>query len=322
MSDELIADRDIPADERRAEHVRTAAMLNHVFDFEPPLGADDLAWYYDANPLGRAPVGRVEEGGRRLGNYALVPHVFGRGDGARLRLGLGVDLAVDPDARGSGAFRRTVEDAYRRGVAGGIDAILGVANANSAPRMVSALGWRALPDLPVRLLAPSAARGGFETHTVDDAFLASATFDRVTETGFAGPRGSGFEPVWTPELLRWRLAKRRARYWLHANDDVVAVSTRTTTAGVPFGVLCKVLARPARRTPVPGGALVRTVARTHRTPFVVHFGATRRVALRGLTLPRRFLPSPLALVLHRLHDDVDEAGFALDELEFLDFDAY
>jgi GNAT superfamily N-acetyltransferase len=318
----FVADRDEPETDRAAGHERTQRLLSGVFAFEPPLSPADIAWYYDDNPLGRAPIGRVERDGQRLGNYALIPLEAASGDGACVRLGVGVDLAVAADARGSGTFRATVEDAYRRGAAAGLDAILGVANANSAPRMVQALGWRALPDLPVRLVAPGPGRSAYRSRRVDPAFLASAEFSSVVGEAFAAPTSRGFTPRWTPDYLRWRLAKRRATYWLHADDRLVAVSTVTRMKGVPFAVLLKTLPRSDATGAVAGGPLVGHLARTHRTPFVVHFGRSPRVALHGVTLPRRLLPSPLALVLHGLHGGFDEAGFRLDALEFLDFDGY
>jgi GNAT superfamily N-acetyltransferase len=306
---------------RDDEHERTVALLEHVFTFDPPLTLADLRWYYDDSPAGAASVGRVEQDGRRLGNYALVPLPLARGDGTTITLGVGVDLAVDPDARGKGTFRATVEDSYARGTADGLDGILGVANANSAPRMVSALGWRSLPDLPTRLLLPGLGRRSFTTAAVDGAYLASTQFDATVGGGFAPLGAAGFAPVWTPELLRWRLAKRRARYWLHACDDLIAVSTVTRVKGVPFAVLCKTLPRRSG-PPVDGGALVRHLQRTHRTPFVVHWGRAPHVRLRGVTLPPRYLPSPLALVLHAFTDRFDREAFSLDAFEFLDFDAY
>jgi hypothetical protein len=305
----------------REEHARTVAMLNHVFAFEPPLTIEDLEWYYDQNPIGTASVGRVEEDGKRLGNYSLIPIRLARGDGHEITLGVGVDLAVDPDARGKGAFRTTVEDSYARGTADGLDGILGVANANSAPRMVSALGWRALPDLPARLLLPGPGRPALSTTPVDTAYLGSAAFAAVTADGFVPQGGEGYAPVWTGDVLRWRLGKRRARYWLHQSPDVVAISTVTKVKGVPFAVLLKTLPRRVGVT-VAGGPIVRRLQRFHHTPFVIHWGRAPQVHLRGLTLPRRFLPSPLALVLHSFTDRWDRDAFTLDAFEFLDFDAY
>jgi hypothetical protein len=108
---------------------------------------------------------------------------------------------------------------------------------------------------------------------------------------------------------------------VHDTDDLLAVSTVTRVKGVPFAVLCKTLPRRPGVT-VDGGALVRHLQRTHRTPFVIHWGRAPHVRLRGITLPRRFLPSPLALVLHAFTGDFDRESFALEAFEFLDFDAY
>jgi hypothetical protein len=256
-----------------------------------------------------------------VGNYALIPVALERGDGERVTLGVGVDLAVDPEARGKGTFRSTVEDAYARGTADGLDGILGVANGNSAPRMVSALGWRALPDLPVRLLSPGVGAARYTTWRATPELLASGALDRAVRDGFPSQGGAGFAPRWDVELLRWRLAKRRATYWVHDGAEIFAVSTVTRIKGVPFAVLLKTLPRRAGST-IDGGALVRHLVRVHRTPFVVHFGRVPTVRLRGVTLPRRYLPSPLALVLHGFSPRVDVGSFSLEAFEFLDFDAY
>jgi hypothetical protein len=95
-------------------------------------------------------------------------------------------------------------------------------------------------------------------------------------------------------------------------------------ARVPFAVLLATLRRagvhPERR--VDGGALLRHLLRVHRVPFTLHFGRAPQLRVRGITLPRRFLPSPLVLVLHPLGERLDARSFALDAFEFLDFDAY
>ena len=71
-----------------------------------------------------------------------------------------------------------------------------------------------------------------------------------------------------------------------------------------------------------GRRVAATVARTHRTPFVIHWGRTPWVRYRGLPLPQSRMPSPLSLVLHRHHDGFVEQHFELSAFEFLDFDAY
>lgn len=298
---------------------RTARLLNDVFDHADPLTVESLRWYYDENPAGTAAVGRVEQDGRRIGNYALVPNRFRTADGQVRVLGLGVDLAVDPLARGSGAFRRTVEDSYERGRAAGFDGILGVANANSAPRMVSTLGWRALDPLPVTLVPAIGSTRGFRSCAVTDAVLEELETHIGSE--FVRSSESGFAPVWTFDLLRWRLGRPGHAYSLHVSDDIVVVSTRATVARMPFGIILGVLAR-RRCAAVPIGRVASVIGRHHRAPFVIHWGRAPILRVRGIRLPQRFMPSPLSLVLHGFVPDFDVAGFELGEFGFLDFDAY
>jgi GNAT superfamily N-acetyltransferase len=306
----------------RVELERAARLLNDVFAHSEALTADALRWYYDENPVAAAAVGRVEDGDRRVGNYALIPQVYIEPGGTRRTLGVGVDLAVAPEARGAGTFRRTVEDAYGRGTAAGFDGILGVANANSAPRMVSTLGWRALEPLPVTLCQPLGRPSDLVDHLVDDDLLEGPVFERLTDGGFVLPDHHGFAPLWTPEVLRWRLRRPGARYWLHASDDLLVVSTRTHLARVPFGVVLKVLARPGLDRPVPIGHVAAALARCHHTPFVVHWGRNPWLRIRGVRLPQSRMPSPLSLVLHSFQEGFVPASFELAGMEFLDFDAY
>lgn len=302
-----------------AELRRTAELLNHVFDHEHPLTVESLRWYYDENPAGDAAVGRVEEDGRRLGNYALVPNRYRSVTGEERVLGIGVDLAVDPDARGSGVFRRTVEDSYRRGTEQRLDGILGVANANSAPRMVSTLGWRALPSLPVTMIPALGRSRGFSSIVVDDQTIGMV--DTLVSGDFLRTSPTGFAPVWNPALLRWRLRRPGHTYSLHISEDLVVISTRTHVSKIPFGVILGVLAR-RQAAPLPVGRIAAVVGRHHRAPFVIHWGRAPALRMRGIPLPQRLMPSPLSLVLHGFSPDFATEGFTLGEFGFMDFDAY
>ena len=302
----------------------TADLLNRVFGFDPPIDDDHLAWYYRDNPEGTASVGRVDDGDRQLGNYSLVPLRFHARTGPDVRLGLGVDLATHPDARGTGAFRRTVEDSYRVGSADGLDGILGVANAQSAPRMTKTMGWRLLPDLRARFLVPAGRTGPTTSHPVDAGFLGGPVPDEVLPEPILPP-GHGYGTRWTADLLRWRLARPGARYILHVRDDVALVSTVARQGPLRVGVLLKVLPRSAdARATV--GSVAATLARHHRTPFILHWGVSPHLVGTGVVLPRRLMPSPLSLVLHVFDDAgvprLDEGALAVTSFEFLDFDAY
>ena len=302
-----------------AELQRTATLLNSVFEHSDPLTVSSLRWYYDENPAGAAAVGRVEEDGKRLGNYALIPNRFRSTTGEERTLGVGVDLAVDPDARGSGAFRRTVEDSYVRGVAQGFDGILGVANANSAPRMVATLGWRSLPSLPVTLIPAIGRSRGFRSTSITESTL--TTVDDLVDGEFIRTSSSGFAPVWTPELLRWRLRRPGHDYSIHISEDLVVVSTRTHVSKIPFGIILGVLQRQKSK-PISVGRVAAVVGRHHKAPLVIHWGRSPALRMRGFPLPQKMMPSPLSLVLHPFAADFNRESFELGEFGFLDFDAY
>jgi len=303
----------------------TADLLNLVFGFQPPIDAGHLDWYYRRNPEGRASVGRAHDDDRLVGNYALVPLHLHAADGPTIRLGLGVDLSTHPDARGSGAFRRTVEDSYRAGTADGLDGILGIANARSVPRMVGTLGWRRLPDRPARFIVPIPDGAPSTSHPVDADLLAGPLPDRAVPSP-TDPPPPGHGTGWTAELLRWRLARPAARYVLHLRDDVAFISTTSHHGPFRVAVLLKVLPRHAGVESVPARALAAVLARHHKTPLVLHWGANPLLRSGGLPVPRRMMPSPLGIVLHAFDDDglprVDEGALDITCFEFLDFDAY
>jgi hypothetical protein len=103
---------------------------------------------------------------------------------------------------------------------------------------------------------------------------------------------------------------------------LAVISTRTKVAGLNFGVVLKTLALPGLMSTPSAGSIAASVARTHRTPLVIHWGRTPWVRYRGVPLPQSRMPSPLSLVLHRHHEEFDEESFELGAFEFLDFDAY
>ncbi|MED5599757.1 MAG: hypothetical protein VYD42_03675 [Actinomycetota bacterium] len=303
----------------------TVTLLNNVFGFDPPIGLRYLEWYYQANPEGEAAVGRVDADNRQVGNYSLIPIRLLAADGRTIRLGLGVDLCVHPDARGTGTYRQTVEASYRAGATAGLDGILGVANTESAPRMVKTMGWQQLTKLPARLLLPRPGSERFTHLGVDDGLLAGGRLDELLPAP-TDPPSTGHATVWNAELLRWRLARPGAHYVLHLGRDVLLVSTTTRVGPVRVAVLLKVLLRRPATGLLPSGPLAAALTAHHRTPFVLHWGANSNVHFTGPRIPRRLQPSPLELVLHRFTADggsrIGHAGILLTSFEFLDFDAY
>jgi len=303
----------------------TADLLNTVFAHDPPMGVSHLAWYYHQNPTGRAAIGQAHDEGRLVGNYALVPLRFRSATEPAIVLGLGVDLSVDPAARGSGAYRRAVEDSYRVGTEAGLDGILGVANAESAPRMVETMGWRMLPLLGSRLLVATPGRHGFDAHPVNSSLLDSEMIQRMLPQEVPGSV-NGHGVTWNSAHLRWRLGRPGAEYVVHERDDVLLVSTTTTVRRLRVAVLLKVLPRRGQTDPIPSGLLAAALATHHCTPLVLHWGANPSVRFRRISIPHRLQPSPLVLVVHPFADNgvprFDPGALSITGFEFLDFDAY
>jgi hypothetical protein len=106
----------------------------------------------------------------------------------------------------------------------------------------------------------------------------------------------------------------------------VLVSCTTMVGPVRVAILLKAIPRRTLRGPLPSGPLAAALARHHRTPFVLHWGANPGIRFSGLRVPRRLQPSPLGLVLHRLStgdgSPIGDDGITPTSFEFLDFDAY
>jgi hypothetical protein len=160
---------------------------------------------------------------------------------------------------------------------------------------------------------------------VDGSLLASGLLDELLPEPTGTP-SSGHATIWSADLLRWRLARPGARYTLHVGSDVVLVSCMTMAGPVRVAVLLKAILRRQLEGLLPSGPLAAALARHHRTPFVIHWGANPGIRFSGIRVPRRLQPSPLGIVLHRLSpaggSRIGDDGISLTSFEFLDFDAY
>ena len=89
--------------------------MNEVFKPRDSITTEYLNWQYQENPAGSACVGYINEQGKQISNYALIPKHLQNHFAEKITLGLGVDLAVSPDSRGKGVFRETIEKSYKAG---------------------------------------------------------------------------------------------------------------------------------------------------------------------------------------------------------------
>src|SRR5690606_8542213 len=157
---------------------------------------------------------------------------------------------------------------------------------------------------------------------VDAALLESERFEALATELDQHP-AEHWTNRYTPEYLRWRLASPNGPgFVLHVSDELVAISTRDSAGPVPMAVLLKVLPRSGAAVVRDGRPAARVAAHHHGALGTVYAGWNRWVSMRGITPPRRFLPSPLNLIVKSLDPAIDQDALVLDTFEFLDMDAY
>jgi hypothetical protein len=301
-------------------HARTSELLHHELGRAQFAHPGYLDWLYDENPVGRAIQGDRDLDGRRAAHFAAVPQRWRSGD-RRERFVFSVNAVTRSAVGGRGWFVELGREVFGRAAATGHVGIITVSNANSTPALTGPLEQRFRGPLPVRLCVAAPGAGRAWSHrVVTPDWLAGDEFEALAAELDDHP-ASGWTQCWTPETLRWRLARPQASYTVHCGPGAVAVSARDTVAWVPVALLLKVLPRRGR-TDVSGADAVAAACRHHRTPWCVYAGFNAHVRVRGVPIPVRLRPSPLNQLFGSLDASVPESGFRLDTFEFLDSDDY
>lgn len=304
------------------DHRATSELLVAALDAERFGNPGYLPWFYDANPRGEAIEENVDEDGRRVAHYAVLPTIYRNALGSSPFI-FSSNVATDPSVRRGGLFREMAERVYKRAAATGAPGMVGVGNDQSTVVVVERFGWRSLGPMPVHACVPHTRTRGIVQYECDERFLAGDRFAGLT-------RDLDWVPVrdwaqsWDTGFLRWRLSRPQAAYVLHESGDALAISTRQAgPAGMPFAVLLKVFPRPGATLPVSGAPFVASACRAHRAPLCVYAGWNAHARVRGVPTPRRLQPSPLNVVYKPLDETrVPAASFRLDTFEFLDMDAF
>lgn len=285
-------------------------------------GAEYLAWLYDRNPDGPAIQASADEDGVRVAHYALVPQTYRHAAGEAPFL-FSLNAVTRRGTQRKGYWSELGLRNFEAATAQGRKLVIGVPNEKSTPGAVKYLGYRFLGPMPVTVAVPTATAGRWDHHVVDAAFLDSPTFGAIA-ADLDRYEAVHWTNRYTPERLRWRLARPHGHYTLHVGPELVAVSTRSAFGPVPMAVLLKLLPRGPRNhgETLSARGAVAAVCRHHRAPAAVYAGFNALVRVRGLRPPHRLRPAPLNLVVHSLSDEVPQETFRLDTFEFLDLDAY
>jgi hypothetical protein len=297
---------------------QTSGLLAEVFPGAYISQPEYLKWLYEQSPFGQVIETNLDDGRGRAGHYALVPIVLTR-DGVEHSGALSLNTAVHERARGGGTFVRLASEAFVEARLRAVELVVGVANASSTPGFLRRLEFSLVTPLPASvLLSTPGSREGIYSGWADATAFARGGLAGGVEPLLAPPT-VGEARGWTSETLRWRLSRPGARYALHRNEQLLAVSCEDRRHGIRVAVLLKVFAA-ASVQPRTQRALIRAACRFHRAPVALHVGLNDLVAFRGIALPERLRESPLNLIYRSLEDPKRRASIV--RFEFLDFDAY
>ena len=294
---------------------RDRRLLLDVFPHDPKFAEPAfLAWQYTGSPSGRVIEFNKDDDEGRVGHYAVLPQRWS-GSAGRLQFALSLNTAVAERGRGQGLFTTLAAATYDIAREEGIDAIVGVANAQSTPGFLGKLAFTLVGPLDVSILVPRPpSRRSPPVERLDLADLTDEVLD-----GFR-PKREGVERQWDLSELRWRLADPGKSFSLFASDEALVVTCRTTQKGCPVAVILKILT--AKPDNLDVNRFVNAACRHHRAPFALHAGTNPAARLNGVTVPHRFRPSPLNLIVKNLNPDRSDAECTPTTFEFLEFDAY
>lgn len=284
-----------------------------------------LHWLYHENPYGDAIQRSVDDDdGVRIGHYALVPQRFRSPDGV-FPAAFSLNAVVRSGGQRKGLFTQMGLEIYDEASAAGWLLTTGVCNEKSIGAVVKYMGWKWPGPLPVRVVAPlslaTKESRRVVSRTVDAEYLASGEFEQVAAGLDASPV-TQWTNSYTAEYLRWRLACPSTTYAIHASEELVAITTTDTRAGIPAAVVLKLLPRDGRAGPLRADAIVSAACRFHRAPYAVYAGFNAHAKVRGVQPPRKLQPSPLNLIIRSLSPTIDQGPLMIDTFEFLDMDAY
>lgn len=301
---------------------RNTELLDH--ELPDPRFVDEryLHWLYDQNPDGPAIQAAADEGGVRVAHYTLVPQTYRNAAGEAPFL-FSLNAVTRRGTQRKGYWSELGQQVFAEATAQGRKLVIGVPNEKSTPGAVKYLGYRFVGPMPVHVTVPTGRGRGFEHHPVDDAFLDGPAFAALAPD-LSRHEAAHWTNHYTPERLRWRLARPHGDYVVHVGADLVGVSTRSALGPVPMAVLLKVFPRGAATLDRRRSArrLVAAVCAHHRAPALVYAGFNALVRVGGIQPPHRLRPAPLNLVVHSFSDEVPQETFRLDTFEFLDLDAY
>jgi GNAT superfamily N-acetyltransferase len=274
-----------------ASFARYAELFRACFPNATHLNEAYLRWLYRDNPDGHVLGFDAWEGDRLAAHYACIP-VSMESFGRTVRGMLSLNTATHPDFQGQGLFTKLAARTYELGQENGLEAVYGIANANSTPGFIRKLGFTLISPLDARVGVGGAAH-------VD--------WNRAHER-------TQFRRIWTEDSLSWRCASPANRVHI-TRADAQAIEVRAATDKpmiAAWGPAAPLANPPAVSTP------------TGR-PLTLFIGLLPEGAYRygaSVSIPQRFRPSPLNFIYRPLAPGAAIPARGSLQCSFVDFDAY
>ena len=249
-----------------------------------------LTWLYHDNPDGSVIGFDAWDGDVLAAHYVTIPAMASVG-GQLVRVALSLNTATHPTYQGKGLFTKLAEMTYEAAQSQGIDAIYGVANANSTPGFIRKLGFQ--------LVEPLQAQVGIG----------------AVRRAVAGQALGQFERVHSAASLNWRCANPQNRVHARRSHGMLEFFAPSVKPWLPAY---------AELPPVDGSELILS-PQPMMSPLRLFVGLVPAAISRSATyvaIPDRFKPSPLNFIYRSLSGRMDKLEAGSVGFSFLDFDAY
>lgn len=280
-----------PARSDRTSLAQYVKLFESVFPPGSRFTVPYLEWLYQTNPDGQVIGFDAWENGTLAAHYACIPSLVEL-EGQVIRAMLSLNTATHPLHQGKGLFTKLALLTYEKAAAQGIQAVYGVANANSTPGFVRKLGFK--------LVRPLHAKVGWGTLGIEWQQMSSQT---------------QLQRHWSTSSLSWRMAnpknpvrmkvcKTHAQFYAAAKGEGLSAYAELAQSSHVHGPFSFGLHEWAPRLYL--GLLPKGVC-----------------SFSGFVdVPQVFRPSPLNFIFRSLTDVSQTLDPDSLHISFLDFDAY
>lgn len=250
-----------------ADIAEAASLLRAVFPEARHFTEAAVRWQYRDNPDGEVVGFNALSGTELAAHYVTIPLVA-RVHGREERGLLSLNTATRPTHQGKGLFTRLANATYTHAAQNGYGFVIGVANANSTHGFVKKLGFQLVTPLRAMVgLGPLPYRGSHDA--------------------------PGYERVWGPAALQWRLAHPVYPYTMKRAGDTRMLLSERSQYGARFVL-------GATRDDRFDGLVREEHGAVTAKAWIGLDPAMRWGGSLYVNVPMRFRPSPLNLIFKDL----------------------